>query len=415
MDAFASIHRVPAAWLRHSALAPFVPAYWRCLVEQHYAAKSARAYLCGVAHFARWMRRRRLDVCGLTGHVVQRFLDEHLPRCTCPAPVQRCRHQVRAALRHLLVLLEDAGVLARSHAPDAVEDELRRFDEYMQHARGLAQNTRSQRLHILRTFLRQHCDSNSHELTSPTSDDLRRFIALQLQRWSPASANVLAGALRGYVRFRAVCGDQVGHLLPVITSPANWRLAPLPQTLSRIQVTQLLDAFPPDLPSAHRAYAMVRCVVDLGLRASEVVSLGLDDIDWPAGTLRIVKNKSRRVDMLPLPQATGSAIAKYLRSERPHTENRRVFVRHVAPVDEPIGPGVVRRAVREAYLRCGLPHTRVHVLRHTLASRLLDTGGTLKEVADVLRHRALDTSLIYAKVDTARLSAVAMPWPRRAA
>jgi len=411
MNALDSIHPVPAAWLRDSVLTPFVPAYWRSLVEQHYSVATARQYLCGVAHFARWMRRGGLAVCDLEDDVVRRFLDEHLPRCACPSPVQRCRHQVRAALRHMLALIENSGTLTKSHAPNAVEDELRRYDEYMRHARGLAENTRVQRLHILRAFLQKNCGSNSRGLTSPTPDDLRRFITLQLQRWSPASANVLAGALRSYLRFKAVCGDQVGHLLPVITSPANWRLATLPQTLSRNQVAQLLDSFSPDLPSVLRAYAMVRCVVDLGLRASEVVSLGLDDIDWLSGTLRIVKNKSRRVDVLPLPQATGSAIAKYLRSERPQTANRRVFVRHVAPVDKPIGPSVVRQAVCEAYLRCGLPYTRVHILRHTLASRLLDTGGTLKEVADVLRHRQLDTSLIYAKVDTARLSAVALPWP----
>lgn len=84
-------------------------------------------------------------------------------------------------------------------------------------------------------------------------------------------------------------------------------------------------------------------------------------------------------------------------------------------MDEPVGPDVVRRAVREAYRRCGLPYTRVHILRHTLASRLLNTGGTLKEVADVLRHRELNTSLIYAKVDIGRLLAVAMPWPGSAA
>jgi integrase len=152
-------------------------------------------------------------------------------------------------------------------------------------------------------------------------------------------------------------------------------------------------------------------MVDLGLRASEVVALALDDIDWYAGTIRIGPNKSRRVDVLPLPEPTASAIVTYLRSERPHTSNRRVFVRHVAPVDEPIGPGVVRRAVHEAYRRCGLSHTRVHMLRHTLAGRLLKGGATLKEVADVLRHRALDTTLIYAKIDSSRLVAVALPWP----
>lgn len=114
---------------------------------------------------------------------------------------------------------------------------------------------------------------------------------------------------------------------------------------------------------------------------------------------------------MPLPQITGRAIAAYLRSERPTTVSRRVFVRHVAPVDEPILADVVRNTVRQAYLRCGLPYTRVHILRHTLARRVLETGGTLKEVADTLRHRALDTSMIYAKVDMGRLAAVAMPWP----
>mgnify|MGYP000231380824 CR=1 FL=1 len=420
MDAFAaSIHPVPAAWLSNSSLAPFVPDYWRCLIERRYSAATTRSYLHGVAHFARWIHRwRRLAVCDLSEADVQRFLDDHLPRCTCPSPVQRCRHQVRAGLRILLAMLDDLGVLAKpSLVPGAIDSELRRLNEHMQHARGLAENTRTQRLRNLRPFFEQIHGANQARptLPLPTAADLRRFIDLQLDRWNPNSARVLAGTLRSYLRFRAVCGDQVSHLLPVITSPAHWRLAPLPQTLSRAEVTKLLDAFSPELPSRLRGYAMVRCLVDLGLRTREVVSLGLDDIDWQAGTLRIVKNKSRRVDVLPMPRTTGKAIANYLRSERPHTANRRVFVRHVAPLDKPIGPDVARNAVREAYLRSGLPYTRVHILRNTLASRLLDTGGSLQEVADVLRHRELDTSLIYAKVDTARLSAVALPWPGSAA
>jgi integrase len=207
----------------------------------------------------------------------------------------------------------------------------------------------------------------------------------------------------------------VSHLLPVIASPANWRLAPLPETLTPSEVTQLLRAFSSAVPSERRSYAMVRCVVDLGLRAKEVAGLELDDIDWSTGTIRIGHNKSRRADLLPLPQATGSAIAQYLRSGRPRTAHRHVFVRRVAPVDKPIGPGVVRQAVHEAYRRCGLPYTRVHLLRNTLAGRVLEGGGTLKEVADVLRHSSLDSSLIYAKIDIARLSIVPLAWPGRRA
>jgi len=130
-----------------------------------------------------------------------------------------------------------------------------------------------------------------------------------------------------------------------------------------------------------------------------------------AGTLRVAQGKSRRTDVLPLPIETGRAIADYLSTERPSTVNRAVFVRHVAPYDEPIRTGVVQRAVRAAYRRCGWTRTRVHTLRNSVASRLLQQGTPLKEIANVLRHRSLDTSAIYAQIDDVRLAGVALPWP----
>lgn len=375
MDIFESLTDLAAARLRASALAPFVQPFWDRLAEKRYSTGTARQYMNCVAHFAHWSRRRRFAIQSLDQHVIA-FVDEHLPRCTCAAPVQRSRNQVRAALHHLL------------------------------HAKGLASSTRLRRTAIVRALL-----SMTSNATTPSAEELRHFLAEELSRVSAASGGVTATAVRSYLRFRAFEGDRVDHLLPVVASPANWRLAPLPQTLAPDEVNRLLVVFPADLPSRLRCYALVRCVVDLGLRSSEAIALELDDIDWVAGTVRLSRSKSRRADVLPLPHLTGAAIADYLRSERPQTMSRRVFVRHVAPVDEPVAADVVRRAVRQAYRRAGLPYTKVHILRHTLARRLLDTGGTLKEVADVLRHRELDTSLIYAKVDFGRLGAVAMPWP----
>ena len=136
-----------------------------------------------------------------------------------------------------------------------------------------------------------------------------------------------------------------------------------------------------------------------------------DDIDWRGGTVTLRRSKSRREDILPLPEATGRAIVDYLRFERPPTINRSVFVRHVAPRDQPIGPDLVRKAIRQAYARAGLPYTRAHLLRHTMASRLLEGGSSLKEVADILRHRSLNTTLIYTKLDSKNLATVALPWP----
>jgi integrase len=309
----------------------------------------------------------------------------------------------------LPAVLASHGVAAVARPVEPNDVVLQRFDEHLLQARGLAASTRRRRLKIIESLILRTSSA------TPSASELRQFIALELARVSPASGASLAGALRSYLRFRAFEGDLVDPLLPVIASPAHWRLAPLPQTLSVSELDRLLDAFPPNLPSRLRAFAIVRCLVDLGLRSSEAINLNLDDIDWGAGTLCVAHGKSRHADVLPLPESTGRAIAEYLRSERPATTSRRVFVRHVAPVDHPVGADVVRNTVRAAYLRAGLPHTRVHILRHTLASRLLATGGTLKEVADVLRHRELDTSMIYAKVDRSRLVAVAMPWPGSAA
>jgi len=409
MDSFVPLHPTPAAWLQKSDLVQFMPNYWQYLVRRGYARSTRRTYVRCVAHFAHWLTTQRRVACDICDDDIGQFLDHHLPHCSCPAPVRRCRTDVHAALRHLLAVLVDINVTLTRPVANAVEEELRSYDKHMHHDRGLASNTRRQRLYLLRAFLLQKAGPDPTELTPVSACDLRQFIEETLQRWSPASANVLVGTLRSYLRFRALCGDQVDHLLPVVTSPANWRLSALPEILSPTEVAQILERR--DGRSAHRAYAMIRCLVDLGLRASEVVLLDLDDVDWSAGTIRIGPSKSRRVDVLPLPRPTGSAISTYLCSERPSTNNRRIFVRHRAPVDEPIGAGVVRQAVRDAYRDCGLSHTRVHVLRHTLASRLIREGSTLKEVADVLRHHDLDTTLIYTKIDTVRLATVALPWP----
>jgi site-specific recombinase XerD len=405
MDVFDTLTERAASRLRASALAPFVQPYWDRLSEQRYSPYTARQYLNCLAHFAHWSRRRRRVLQTLSRQITN-FIDQHLPQCTCPAPVQRSRYQMRAAMRQLSTVVRDAGVQQDEHPIGPVDEQLRHFDDHLLHAKGLARSTRHQRAKIVRAML-----SMTSNAVTPSAEELRQFLTQELLRVSPASGGVTATTVRSYLRFRALKGDRVEHLLPIVASPAHWRLAPLPQTLTPDEVDQLLGAFPADLPSRLRCYALVRCVVDLGLRSSEVIALALDDIDWIGGTVRISHGKSRRVDMLPLPQATGSAIADYLRAERPRTASRRVFVRHVAPVDEPVAAGVVRRAVRGAYRRAGLPYTRVHILRHTLASRLLNTGGTLKEVADVLRHRELNTSLIYAKVDFNRLAAVVMPWP----
>jgi integrase len=317
---------------------------------------------------------------------------------------------------HLLAALRANGVIGEQRKQSGqIEVELDRFDRYMQQACGLAANTREQRVAIIRRLLSSQFGSRLVAPTRLSPAGVRRFIMDHASSWNAGSLHVIAGAVRGYLRFRMSQGDRPQAVLAAVPSIAHWRLATLPEVPTGAEIEQLLRSFDQRVPSYRRAYAMTRCLVDLGLRSSEVVGLRLDDIDWRAGTVRLAKPKSRRTDVLPLPRETGRAISSYIVSERPQTTNRAVFVRHVAPYDQPIGTGVVRRAVREAYRRCGLRYSRTHILRYSVASRLLSAGTPLKEIADVLRHRSLDTSAIYTKIDATRLAAVALPWPGSAA
>ena len=156
-----------------------------------------------------------------------------------------------------------------------------------------------------------------------------------------ASAGALASALRGHFRLGATRGDQVHGLIGAVSYPANWQLALFAEGIERrAEVARLVGSLGPGRPAgSSRADAIVRCALDLGLRSAAGAKLYLDDIDWRAGTVTLRRTKSRREDILPLPEATGRAIADYLKFERPQSANRSVFVRRIAPRDQPIGPG----------------------------------------------------------------------------
>ena len=292
------------------------------------------------------------------------------------------------------------------------DKELNCYDEYMDHVRGLAPKTRSMALRVVGRLLTSQFGDGPVKIAAIKPDHVRGFFAEQAKLYSkPANAGTVVAALRGYFRYRASQGDVVHGLVGVLSYPANWQLSSLPKSLTAEEVEQLVAALGQPGRSMRRAAAIVRCALDLGLRSGEVARIGLDDINWYAGTITLRHTKSRREDVMPLPAATGKAIAAYLKHERPKTDSRAVFVRYNAPRGLPVGPDLVRKSIRQAYARAGLPYTRSHLLRHTMANRLLAGGSSLKEVADVLRHRSLNTTMIYAKLDSRKLIEVALPWP----
>jgi site-specific recombinase XerD len=142
-----------------------------------------------------------------------------------------------------------------------------------------------------------------------------------------------------------------------------------------------------------------------------VTALELDDIRWRSGEI-VVRGKGNVVDRLPLLPAVGEALALYLVRDRARTSSRRAFLRLHAPV-RGLGAGAVSAVVRAALSRVGLhpPVRGAHILRHSLATRMIRAGASMTEIAEVLRHHSPGSTEVYAKVDFDTLRALAQPWP----
>lgn len=293
-----------------------------------------------------------------------------------------------------------------------ITEELRRYDEHLRDVRGLAAGTSKSRLRIIGRLLEGRFKHREIVIVRLHPDDVRQFLAQRLaENPSASNASQHAVALRSYLRYRATCGDQVSKLVAVIANPVHWRLATLPRALSIEDADRLLGTAALARKTPKRAYAIVRLALDLGLRSGEIANLSINDVDWQAGTLMLRGTKSLRQDVIPLPEETGKALADYLQHERPTIRHPAVFVRQVAGRMLPITSCAVQKVIKCACRRIGLPDASAHAMRHTVACRLVERGSSLKEVADLLRHRSLNSTLIYAKLDTPKLAAVALPWP----
>jgi integrase len=303
--------------------------------------------------------------------------------------------------------LSKADRQALSSASDPIGAELQLYDAHLRDVHGLAPGTRRCYLRIAGRLLHQHFDGDHVDIATLQPSDIRRFLTHEsIARHTPSHAHSVTGGLRRYLRYRSTQGDAVEPLTGVIASPA-----PLPKALKREEVARLLDGCQAIRRWPKRGYAMARCALDLGLRAGEIAHLMISDIDWQAGTVTLRATKSRRQDVLPLPVETGEALADYLMHERPGSAGAAVFVRALKPDDRPVTSTAVQKVITRALRRSGLPYSGAHGQRHTFAADLLERGSSLKEIADLLRHRSLRTTQIYAKLDTPHLIGVALPWP----
>lgn len=291
------------------------------------------------------------------------------------------------------------------------------IEEYKQHqrrTRGLREITLENYERFVRLSFEATLRDEPVDPTRLSPVDVMGFVAKLRGRYSPHSMKAVRTALRSFLRFLRVKGLCDGRLEAALPTVAHWRLSTVPRCLSDEQLDQLLASFDASAPCGLRDRAIVLFLSSLGLRPGEVAALHLEDLDWRRGTIHLRTRKTRQGAVVPLPRQAGRAIVEYLRRERPKTGERHVFVQHLGRRrGVPISSAVVTGAVVRALQRAGIesPLAGAYVLRHTVACRLVRRGTSLKELADLLGHRCLDTTTIYAKLNVPALSEVALPWP----
>jgi site-specific recombinase XerD len=371
-------------WLQSNTHSKVLVGLLTDLHSRGYARNTIQNYVGAAEVFLRWLSKHDTLLSTLDEATVREFACRQRSR-------KRPRSNTHAALRHLLRHLRDNRPAPTSAPvePPAVARIVTEFDAYLEHTCGLATATLACRRRYAREFLQDVFGAGRVDWRRLRPRRLQAFIARYGRDSRLAAAAMAAVSLRSFLRWLQFRGRISGNLAEAVPHLARWRMASLPTVMTDEQLQGFLASFDKDRASGRRDYALALCMVDLGLRVSEVANLTLDDLNEAAGTLRLTAGRGRRVRMLPMHRHVRKAIGDYVRRDRPPTDDRHLFVRHRVPVGRAVTRELIRGVVRRAYATVpGCEKwTGTHVLRHTAATRLHRAGADLKCVADTRNTR----------------------------
>jgi site-specific recombinase XerD len=373
-----------------------------------YKQRPGQLVLRGAAHFGYWIGAHGVSIDQIREGALDAFA-RHLPTCACPHPFQGRDRYHRDGAQRLVTHWRRLGVVPPISAePETVSPVITRFSQWMRQHRGVTESTLANYVPLVTEFV-VACGA---EATAYDAASVRAFILARASRYGRSRAKSTVNAIRVFLRFLAVCGHCSADLVAAVPRIAEWKLSSLPRYISSRDIEQLCAACDPATATGARDRAVILLLARLGLRAGDVRDLRLTDIDWARGRLRVM-GKGRCETWLPLPQDAGDAVRHYVTCGRPASEDDHVFLRVYAPIGPLPSSGPIANLVRRALQRAGIdaPSKGAHVLRHSAATDLLRQGASLDVIGAVLRHRCIESTAHYAKVDVALLRMVAQPWP----
>lgn len=401
------IHRSPAG--------PAVDGYLAQLANDGYSRLGIRRHLQAVDRFGCWLGAQSLQLSDVDERAVERFVVE-VPRI----PSARCRDgrisSVASGARRFARYLWRQGIAPqRSAEPATTTTELwlQAYDGHLDRVHGLTLGTRRHYLRYARRFTDQHFGLHSPDWSTIAADDVSRFVRCQVGRLSPSNCRGPVTATRAMLRYLVFNGSVCAGLEGAVPTVRQWKLATLPDHLSPQQVEQVIRHCPRDTVLALRDRAIVLLLARLGIRASEVAALTLDDFNWHESHVRIHSVKTGIERALPISDELGNALVEYLEARGTVAGTRALFLRAVPPHHRSLSSSAISCVADHALRRANIEIARsgAHVFRHSAATQMVRRGAAFKIVADVLGHALLETTAIYAKLDLNTLARVALPWP----
>jgi integrase/recombinase XerD len=402
---------------RRGPLGPHFDGFSRRLKESGYSSSAGLDILRQCCQFNVFLIEKGISHArAITPTFADSFVAAYLAHIQSPDGFYIANLSARRALKHLFNYLIMVGAIKRPVVKAAKAPYSWMLDPYLKYLREERQLTT---VHIQRLTLKLHAflKSLKGNVARERMKTLRaQWIESHIKEHlndSRENLKCLASTLRGFLRFCVRQGYTKEDLSLVIPSIPSYRLASLPKGMEESDVHKVLNTIRQDSPRGSRDYAILLLLMAYGIRAKQAAELVLDDINWPRSTIRIRALKGGKEVVLPLLEAVGEAILRFLRY-RPDSIYREVFLSMRAPYAPMSGLAIsqiVRKAMRKADVR--KPRGGANTFRHSWAIRALAHDSPMKAIADVLGHRSLDSAFIYAKADLKALRQVAMPWPGR--
>jgi integrase/recombinase XerD len=380
-------------------------------VHHHrYALDSIRGYLRTSDQCGRWLSQQGSAIAEMDDTLVKRDVGglQQPPAGRWPNAAEGLSHLRRFFRQHAILPPRPA-----SPPPTAADQWLIRYALYLEQVCGAAASTRTRYLRIAKRFLTTGFGAGPGAGSALQAQDIATFVRQEAATNHGGGRKMPGVAVRALLRFLVFCGELRPGLEAAVPPPRQWTHATRPQRLTAEEVERVRATHTGGTPKARRNHAILMRLARLGLRAHEVASLRLEDLDWREGRVMIRPGKTRHARVLPLSSDVGHAVAAYLRHGRPTTIHRLVVLHGRAPVAPFADAAAIRRIATRALRRAGVtghPRLGAHTFRHTAASQMVNRGASCKDVADVLGHQSLQTTGIYAKLDLAALTAVALPW-----